>query len=85
MRVVGQFGGQRFAKEAIDQQQFVDQAQAIERHVAEAASDAVANQQGAGQHGRRGGHAECHGHIDFPVVDQASNCQTQEIHGRVAH
>ena len=66
-----QFLRQLLAEEAIDHQQLVDPTQAVEHQMPQRPPDRIADEQGAGQHGRRRRHPQCHGQVHQPVKTEA--------------
>ncbi len=66
-----QFVGELGPKHVAGHDHRVNPAKPLQREIAQAAADRIADQQRARQHGRRHRHAQRHGNVNPPIVPQA--------------
>ncbi len=72
------------AKEVIADQDFVDPAQPVKCHAAQAPAHTVTNHQRTGQYCGSRRHSQRDGHVHPPVIKETANCQFQKSHERLA-
>ena len=77
----GHFVGQLGPKEAVAQDHLVDRPQALEGQVAQAPPHRVAHQQRPAEHRRAGRHAQGHGEVRSPVIEQRAEDEAEGRHG----